>query len=144
MTGPLAVLLWRGVRRGYAGGGATLVVVFFLLAATLFPFAIGPDAPLLARIGGGAIWAAALLAALLPVERLVGPDLADGVIDQLLVGGLSPAAIALPKTTTSSTIVIGMAIASARRMSRSMVWPTSLKTCAWPPTETSSPWNSPR
>jgi len=94
MTGPLAVLLWRGVRRGYAGGGATLVVVFFLLAATLFPFAIGPDAPLLARIGGGVVWAAALLAALLPVDRLVAPDLEAGVYDQLAVRGQSLAAIA--------------------------------------------------
>ncbi len=94
MTGPLAVLLWRGVRRGYAGGGATLVVVFFLLAATLFPFAIGPDAPLLARIGGGVVWAAALLAALLPVDRLVAPDLEAGVYDQLAVRGQSFAAVA--------------------------------------------------
>ncbi len=94
MTGPLAVLLWRGVRRGYAGGGATLVVVFFLLAATLFPFAIGPDAPLLARIGGGVVWAAALLAALLPVDRLVAPDLEAGVYDQLAVRGQSLAAVA--------------------------------------------------
>lgn len=94
MTGPLAVLLWRGVRRGYAGGGATLVVVFFLLAATLFPFAIGPDAPLLARIGGGVVWAAALLAALLPVDRLIAPDLEAGVYDQLAVRGQSLAAVA--------------------------------------------------
>jgi heme exporter protein B len=89
-----AVLLWRGVRRGYAGGGATLVVVFFLLAATLFPFAIGPDATLLARIGGGVVWAAALLAALLPVDRLVAPDLEAGVYDQLAVRGQSLAAVA--------------------------------------------------
>ncbi|GAA3723433.1 heme exporter protein CcmB [Sphingomonas cynarae] len=94
MTAPLAVLLWRGVRRGYAGGGATLVVVFFLLAATLFPFAIGPDALLLARIGGGVVWAAALLAALLPVDRLVAPDLEAGVYDQLAVRGQSLAAVA--------------------------------------------------
>jgi heme exporter protein B len=89
-----AVLLWRGVRRGYAGGSATLVVVFFLLAATLFPFAIGPDAALLARIGGGVVWAAALLAALLPVDRLVAPDLEAGVYDQLAVRGQSLAAVA--------------------------------------------------
>ena len=41
-----------------------------------------------------------------------------------------PAATALPKTSTSRTIVIGMAMASARRMSRSMVRPTSEKPCA--------------
>ncbi|MBW6528145.1 heme exporter protein CcmB [Sphingomonas sp. RHCKR7] len=93
----MTALIWRDVRRYYAGGGATLLVGFFLLVATLFPFAIGPDATLLARVGGGVIWAAALLAALLPVERLVAPDLDAGVIDQLVVRGRTPAMIALAK-----------------------------------------------
>lgn len=93
----MIVLFWRDVRRGYAGGGATLVVAFFLLVAVLFPFAIGPDATLLARVGGGVIWAAALLAALLPVERLVQPDMATGVLDQLAVRGISPAMVAAVK-----------------------------------------------
>ena len=48
----MGALVWRDVWRGYAGGGATLVVAFFLLVAVLFPFAIGPDASLLARVGG--------------------------------------------------------------------------------------------
>jgi heme exporter protein B len=91
-------LLLRDLRRGYASGGATLVIVFFLLVAALFPFAIGPDAGLLARIGGGVVWAAALLAALLPVERLVAPDLEAGVIDQFAVRGASLAAVAAAKT----------------------------------------------
>lgn len=94
----MGALVWRDVRRGYAGGGATLVVAFFLLVTVLFPFAIGPDAALLARVGGGIVWAAALLAALLPVERLVAPDLEAGVIDQLAVRGLSPVTIAAAKT----------------------------------------------
>ncbi|WP_277981613.1 heme exporter protein CcmB [Sphingomonas phyllosphaerae] len=93
----MTALIWRDVRRYYAGGGATLLVSFFLLVATLFPFAIGPDATLLARVGGGVIWAAALLAALLPVERLVAPDLDSGVIDQLIVRGRTPVTIALAK-----------------------------------------------
>ena len=90
-------LILRDVRRGYAGGGAALVVAFFLLVAVLFPFAIGPDAALLARVGGGVIWAAALLAALLPVERLVAPDLEAGVLDQYAVRGLSMPAVAAAK-----------------------------------------------
>ncbi len=93
----MIALFWRDLRRGYAGGGATLVVAFFLLVAVLFPFAIGPDAALLARVGGGVIWAAALLAALLPVERLVQPDMAAGVLDQLAVRGVSPAMVAAVK-----------------------------------------------
>ena len=93
----MIALILRDVRRGYAGGGATLVVAFFLLVTTLFPFAIGPDAALLARVGGGVIWAAALLAALLPVERLVAPDLESGVLDQLVVRGLAMSAVAAAK-----------------------------------------------
>ena len=92
-----AHLVWRDVRRGYAGGGAGLVVAFFLLVATLFPFAVGPDAALLAHIGGGVLWAAALLAALLPVERLVAPDLDAGVFDQLAVRRFSLAAVMAAK-----------------------------------------------
>lgn len=83
----MIALILRDLRRGYTGGGATLTLGFFLLVAILFPFAIGPDAKLLARVGGGVIWAAALLAALLPVERLIGPDLEAGVFDQLAVRG---------------------------------------------------------
>jgi heme exporter protein B len=93
----LVPLLLRDVKRGYAGGGATLVVVFFLLVATLFPFAIGPDTALLARVGGGVIWSAALLAALLPVERLVAPDLEAGVLDQMAVRHLALAPVAAAK-----------------------------------------------
>ena len=72
-------------------------MVFFLLVATLVPFAVGPDAPLLARIGGGALWIAALLAALLPIERLVEPDRAEGVLDQLALEGMSEETVALAK-----------------------------------------------
>ncbi len=93
----MIALILRDIRRGYTGGGATLVVIFFLLVATLFPFAIGPDAALLARVGGGVVWAAALLAALLPVERLVAPDLESGVLDQIAVRGRPMAAMAAAK-----------------------------------------------
>ncbi len=90
-------LILRDARRAYAGGGVMLVVAFFLLAAALFPFAVGPDSALLARTGGGVIWTAALLAALLPVERLVTPDLEAGVLDQLAVRGRSMAVVAAAK-----------------------------------------------
>jgi heme exporter protein B len=90
----LALIVGRDLRRAWAGGGAALPVAFFLLATILFPFAVGPDNALLARIGGGVIWAAALLAALLPVERLVAPDLEAGVLDQYAARGASMAAVA--------------------------------------------------
>ena len=61
------------------------------------PFAIGPDARLLARIGPGALWIAALTAALLPIERLIEPDRADGVLDQLALHGVAEESIACAK-----------------------------------------------
>jgi heme exporter protein B len=92
-----AALVRRDLARAYAGGGAILPLIFFLLVATLFAFAIGPDAALLGKIGGGALWTAALLAALLPVERLIAPDQASGMLDQLAIRGLSEEEIAIAK-----------------------------------------------
>ncbi|PAX06890.1 heme exporter protein CcmB [Sphingomonas lenta] len=92
-----AALVLRDLRRAYAGGGALWPVAFFLLVATLFPFAVGPDQALLGRVAAGVVWAAALLAALLPVERLVAPDLEAGVLDQLAVRGVSMALVASAK-----------------------------------------------
>ncbi len=60
---------------------------FFLVVATLVPFAVGPDPRLLERIAAGGLWIAALTAALLPIERLVEPDRANGVLDQLTLEG---------------------------------------------------------
>jgi heme exporter protein B len=90
-------LLLRELRLAATGASAALPLVFFLLVAALFPFAVGPDAPLLARTGGGALWMAALLAALLPVERLIEPDRASGVLDQLAARGLGEESVALAK-----------------------------------------------
>ena len=89
-------LIAREVRRGLSGT-AWLPVVFFLLVATLIPFAVGPDAALLGRVGGGALWVAALTAALLPIERLVEPDRADGVLDQLALTGVAEETIGAAK-----------------------------------------------
>ena len=93
----MGALILRELKAAVAGGNALLPLIFFLLVATLFPFAIGPDRAFLARAGGGALWMAALLAALLPVERLVEPDRASGVLDQLAVRGLSEESVALAK-----------------------------------------------
>ena len=93
----MSALVLRELRLAAAGGGAILPLLFFLLVATLFPFAIGPDSAILGRAGGGALWVAALLAALLPVDRLIEPDRASGVLDQLAVRGLSEESVAAAK-----------------------------------------------
>jgi len=92
-----ARILMRDLARAFAGGGGALPLIFFLLVATLFPFAIGPDTRLLAATGGGALWMAALLAALLPVDRLLEPDATSGVLDQYAVRGLSEEAVSAAK-----------------------------------------------
>ena len=92
----IGALILRDVRRGLTGA-AWLPIAFFLLVATLVPFAIGPDARLLGRIGPGMLWVAALTAALLPIERLIEPDRADGVLDQLLLHGVADETIAVAK-----------------------------------------------
>lgn len=94
---PLLAIVGRDLARGFEGGGAMLPLIFFLLVATLFPFAVGPDAALLAKVGGGALWMAALLAALLPIDRLVPPDAEAGILDQYAVRGLSDEAVAVAK-----------------------------------------------
>lgn len=93
----LSALFTRDLRRAWGSGALWLPVLFFLLVATAFPFAVGPDAPLLARTGGGMVWVAALLAALLPIDRLVRPDKDAGVLDQLAVRGVADEAIAAVK-----------------------------------------------
>jgi heme exporter protein B len=90
----LGRLFLRDLRRAWGSGTIWLPVAFFMLVATLYPFAIGPDRDLLARTGGGMMWVAALLAALLPVDRLVRPDWEAGVLDQLAVRGFTDEAVA--------------------------------------------------
>ena len=90
-------LIWRDVTRSFRSGGIALPVAFFLLVATLYPFAVGPDGPLLAKTGGGVLWVAALLAALLPVDRLIAPDVESGVLDQFAVRGIADEVVAIAK-----------------------------------------------
>ena len=77
----------------FAGGGAALPTVFFVAVAMLYPFAVGPDAALLARTGGGVLWIGALLAAILPLDRLVARDIELGIFDQLRLRGASEEAM---------------------------------------------------
>ena len=91
MSGTFLTLLRRDLARLFSGGrgGSLLPVLFFLAVAMLYPFAVGPDAPLLGKTGGGMIWVAALLAAILPLDRLIEPDLELGLFDQWALRGIS-------------------------------------------------------
>jgi len=91
VNGALVTLLRRDIAMLVLGrrSGAVLPILFFLSVAMLFPFAIGPNPALLARTGGGVIWVAALLAAILPLDRLIEPDIELGFFDQWALRGLS-------------------------------------------------------
>ena len=92
----IGALIGRDVRRAI-GGAAWLPVGFFVVVATLVPFAVGPDPRLLERIAAGGLWIAALTAALLPIERLVEPDRASGFLDQISLQGVSEEAVGAAK-----------------------------------------------
>jgi heme exporter protein B len=83
----LAAILVRDMRIAVrVGGGALMGVLFFLVVVTLIPFAVGPDLPLLKRIGPAILWLAALLASLLALDRLFATDHEDGSLDLILMG----------------------------------------------------------
>lgn len=88
----ITALLRRDLARfvpGGRGGGTLLPLLFFLAVAMVYPFAVGPDARLLAATGGGVIWVAALLAAILPLDRLLAGDVEQGLFDQWALRGIS-------------------------------------------------------
>lgn len=84
----LAALIARDLSSGARRAGLWLPVAFLLLVASLYPFAVGPGAAILARTGGGMLWIAALLASLLPVDSLIAPDRDSGLLDQLSLRGI--------------------------------------------------------
>ncbi|WP_340587107.1 heme exporter protein CcmB [Erythrobacter alti] len=88
----LATLLRRDLAAllpGSARGNSLLPLLFFLAVAMLYPFAIGPEPQLLAATGGGVIWVAALLAAILPLDRLLATDVENGFFDQWTLRGIA-------------------------------------------------------
>ncbi|WP_395458927.1 heme exporter protein CcmB [Azospirillum melinis] len=80
------------------GSDATIAVMFFVLCVVLFPFGVGPEPNILARIAAGVIWVAALLASLLSLERLFQTDYEDGSLELLSLSSLPLEAAVLAKT----------------------------------------------
>jgi heme exporter protein B len=79
------------------GGDTGLVLGFFVLAVILFPFGIGPEPELLRRVASGTIWVAALLAAVLSLDRLFATDYADGGLDLIALSPLPLELVVLAK-----------------------------------------------
>jgi heme exporter protein B len=80
------LLVWR--RRG----DALNPMLFAIIVVALFPFALGPETAVLARIAAGTIFVAVLLAMLLSLDALFRSDLEDGSLEQLV---LSPHPLSL-------------------------------------------------
>ena len=76
-----------------------MVVMFFVLAVILFPFGVGPEPNILARIAAGVIWVAALLASMLSLERLFQTDYEDGSLELLTLSPIALEVIVLAKIT---------------------------------------------
>jgi heme exporter protein B len=93
-----SALLARDLRlSARSGGGAALALGFFALVATLVPLGIGADLKLLARVAGGVLWVAAVLAALLSLDRLFQGDFEDGSLDVIALSPLSLESVSLAK-----------------------------------------------
>lgn len=80
-----------------AGGGFGLALAFFLIVVVLVPFGVGPNPELLSRIAPGILWVAALLAALLSLDRIFALDVEDGTLALLATSPLPLEAVALSK-----------------------------------------------
>jgi len=105
-------LLGRDLRLAVrAGGGFGLGLAFFLMVVVLVPFGVGPEAAILARIAPGMLWVAALLAALLSLDRIFALDHEDGSLPLLATAPLPMEMLALAKAlahwiTTGLPLVI--------------------------------------
>lgn len=98
MNGVFWSLLWRDLRLAWRRRvDALLPLVFFIVAGSLFPIGVGPEAAMLARIASGVIWVCALFAAMLSLQSLYAGDHVDGTLEQMLLSPEAGWSIALAK-----------------------------------------------
>ncbi|MFZ3233927.1 MAG: heme exporter protein CcmB [Stellaceae bacterium] len=104
-------LFRRDLRLALHQGGETgLVLAFFVLAVVLFPFGVGPEAEVLARVAAGILWVAALLAALLSLDRLFLPDYEDGGLELIVLSPL-PLELAVLAKCAAHWVATGLPLA---------------------------------
>lgn len=105
-----STLLTRDLRLAIRQSADSLTVVaFFAIATVLFPFGVGPEANILARIAGGVLWVAALLAALLSLDRVFTVDYEDGTLDQLVLSG-APLPLVVMAKVLAHWLTTGLAL----------------------------------
>jgi heme exporter protein B len=94
------------------GSGTYWTLMFFLLTITLFPLGVGPEQAILGRIATGVVWVAALLAAMLSLDRLFQADYEDGSLELLALVPVPMEIIVLAKCT-AHWITTGLPLAIA-------------------------------
>lgn len=135
----LAVLRRELVLAIRAGGDTLTLVLFFVLIGVIVPFAIGPDRDLLARIAPGIIWIAALLSALIGLDRLFRADYEDGSLISFRHAAISLEAIVLAKliaywlTTIVPLLIASPLLAVMLSISLDGFWRTLLSLCLGTP-----------
>ena len=103
-------------------------LLFYVIVVTLFPLATTPERSLLAAIGPGVLWVAALLASLLSLSRLFAADHADGTLEQMALSpwplpALVSGKIAAHWLTTGLPIVLLAPLLSAQyALERDAMW----------------------
>ncbi len=97
LSGALA-LVHREIRLAVREGMDSLMaIVFFVLACVLFPLGVGPEPHMLSRIAAGIICVAALLSALLSLDRLFQADFEDGSLEQMALSSMPLSIVVLAK-----------------------------------------------
>jgi heme exporter protein B len=84
-------------------------LLFFVVVVTMVPLGVGPELNTLRTIAPGIVWVAALLAAILSLNRLFANDYADGTLEQMLLTGEPLAVIVLAKVA-AHWLVTGLPI----------------------------------
>jgi heme exporter protein B len=106
-------MLRRDLRLALRRGGDSLQpLLFFVIAAALFPLGVGPAPEILARIGVGVIWVLALLAVMLSLERLYQADAEDGTLE-LLGQSVLPLELAALAKCAAHWLTSGLALVVA-------------------------------
>jgi heme exporter protein B len=113
--------LLRDLRLAFRqGGDGLMAVVFFVLAALLFPFGLGPEPEALARDAVGIVWVMALLASLLALDRLFQADWEDGSLDQIALSPL-PLELAVLAKALAHWLLSGLPLLIAAPIVASML-----------------------
>ncbi len=72
-------------------------ILFFVLITALFPLGIGADPVLIAKVGPGILWVAALLASLLSLDAMFRSDFEDGSLEQFMLSAQPVSMLVLAK-----------------------------------------------